>query len=83
MKLEISVPEMKELIKKISNPESFLEAMRFDVREAVGDFLSKLMSCELTEFLGRQPYERKVFASTQVEQRTGAVNKPSTNSRQV
>ena len=59
MKLDISVPEIKELIKEISNPESFLEAMRFDVREAVGDFLSKLMSGELTEFLGRDPYERK------------------------
>jgi len=59
MQLELSVPEMKELIKEISNPESFLEAMRFDVREAVGDFLSKLMSGELTDFLGREPYERK------------------------
>jgi len=59
MQLELSVPEMKELIKEISNPESFLEAMRFDVRLAIGDFLSKLMGGELTEFLGRQPYERK------------------------
>jgi len=59
MKLDITVPEMKELIKEISSPESFLEAMRFDVREAVGDFLSKLMSGELTEFLGREPYERR------------------------
>jgi len=50
MQLELSVPEMKELIKEISNPESFLEAMRVDVRLAIGDFLSKLMGGELTEF---------------------------------
>ncbi|MDH5561184.1 MAG: transposase [Deltaproteobacteria bacterium] len=59
MKLDITVTEVQELIKEISNPESFLESIRFDVREAVEDFLSKLMSGELSEFLGRQPYERK------------------------
>lgn len=50
---------MKKLIKEISSSEGFFEAMRFDVRLAVGDFLSKLMSGELTEFLDCQPYEQK------------------------
>jgi len=60
MKLEITVTEAQELIKNLTKPESFLESMRFDVREAVGDFLSQLMAEELSEFLGRHPYERKV-----------------------
>ena len=59
MKLDITVPEMKELIKDLSSPDNFLDAMRLDLKEAVGDFLSKLMSGELTEFLGRNAYERK------------------------
>ncbi|MDX2469997.1 MAG: hypothetical protein QNL04_05405 [SAR324 cluster bacterium] len=59
MKLYITRLEMKGLIKEFSNPESFLEAMRCDVSKAVGDFLSKLMSGELTEFLGREPFERR------------------------
>jgi len=30
MKPVITIPEAQELIKKISNPESFLDSMRFD-----------------------------------------------------
>ena len=58
MQLQISLEESKELIKLVSNPETFMEGLRVDVREAVGDMLSKLMSGELTDFLGRDFYER-------------------------
>ena len=59
MKLDVTVSEVQELIKNLGNHEQFLDAIRIDIRQAVGDFLSKLMSGELTEFLGREPYERK------------------------
>lgn len=35
-----------------------MEALRQDINETVGDFFSKLRGGELTEFLGREPYER-------------------------
>jgi len=59
MMLEISLSESKELIKLLGSQETFLEALRVDVRKAVGDLMSKLISGELTEFLGREPFERK------------------------
>jgi transposase-like protein len=33
--------------------------IRSEVREAVGQYLNEMMKAELTEYLGRQPYERK------------------------
>ena len=59
MKLEISVPEVVDLIKEIrEQPESIFEMIRDNVQETVGQYLSALMDTELTHFLGRGRYER-------------------------
>ena len=46
--------------------------MRFNVREAVGRYLSLLMESELTFMLGREPYER---AKGAVNYRNGAYHR--------
>jgi putative transposase len=59
MKMEISVPEVVDLIKQIrEHPESLFEMIRANVKETVGEYLSELMDVELTQFLGRGRYER-------------------------
>ena len=59
MKMEISVAEVCDLIKEIrKQPEGLFEMIRANVKETVGEYLSELMDVELTQFLGRQRYER-------------------------
>jgi len=59
MKLQISVSEARELIKDIqTKPEQLFEMIRADVKESVSRYLTEMMSLELTDHLGRQPYER-------------------------
>ena len=59
MKLEISVPEIVEVINEVAKgPEGIFGMIRMDLRERVGDYLSGLMEAELTHYLGRAPYER-------------------------
>jgi putative transposase len=59
MKMEITVAEVSELINEIrTQPESLFEMIRANVQETVGTYLSTLMDVELTEFLGRDRYER-------------------------
>jgi putative transposase len=59
MKVEISVAEVVEVFKELQKqPEKILETVKEDVPQAVGEYLSQIMRVELTEFLGRQPYER-------------------------
>ena len=59
MKLEVSVPEVVEVFKKIQKqPEQIFEMIRLDVREIVGDYMTAMMNAELTHFLGREPYAR-------------------------
>ena len=59
MKVEISIPEVVSIFKEIQErPEKLYEMIRVDIRENVGQYLSKLMEVELTHFLGREPYER-------------------------
>jgi len=58
MKVEISVPEVMSIFKEIQQkPENIFEMIRVEVKESVGQYLSKLMDLERTEFLGRQWYE--------------------------
>ena len=58
MKVEISVPEVVSIFKEIQNqPERIFDMIRVEVREHVGQYLSKLMDTELTHFLGREWYE--------------------------
>jgi putative transposase len=59
MKMEITVPEVFDLIKQIrEQPEGLFEMIRTNVRETVGEYLSELMDVELTQFLGRKRYQR-------------------------
>lgn len=59
MKMEITVAEALELINEIRNqPENLFEMIRADVKQSVSRYMSELMDVELTDFLGRQRYER-------------------------
>jgi putative transposase len=59
MKMEITVTEVIDLINEIKNqPESLFEMIRANVQETVGQYLSILMDTEMTQFLGRNRYER-------------------------
>lgn len=59
MKMEISVPEVMELINEIrQEPDNLFKMIRANVKESVGHYLSELMETELTGFLGRDRYER-------------------------
>jgi len=59
MKMEITVAEALEMINEIrKKPDGLFEMIRTDVKESVGRYLSELMDEELTDFLGRKPYER-------------------------
>ena len=59
MKMEITVPEVFDLIKQFrKQPEGLFEMIRTNVRETVGEYLSELMDVELTHFLGRKRYQR-------------------------
>ncbi len=59
MNLEITVPEVRDLIKEIQQrPEDLFEMIRTSIKESVGQYLSELMDLELTHFLGRRRYER-------------------------
>ena len=54
MKIEISVPEVMNMIKEIqTKPEQIFEMIRVDIRKNVGAYISELMQTELTHFLGR------------------------------
>jgi putative transposase len=59
MKVEISVHEVAEVFKEIqTQPERIFKMMRLEIRESIGGYLSELMKVELSQFLGREPYER-------------------------
>jgi len=59
MKMEITIAEVFDLINEIRHkPESLFEMIRANVQETVGQYLSALMDAELTQFLGRERYER-------------------------
>jgi putative transposase len=64
MRVEISVPEVVNIFKEIQEqqeiqeqPEKIFEIIRVEIRENVGEYLTKLMDMELTHFLGRKWYE--------------------------
>jgi len=59
MKMEITVTEVRELINEIcQEPGNLFDMIRANVQETVGQYLSALMDSELTDFLGRERYER-------------------------
>ena len=58
MKVEISVAEVVRIFKEIQEqPENIFEMIRVEIRENVGEYLSRLMDMERTQFLGRERYE--------------------------
>ncbi len=58
MKVEISVPEVVSIFKEIQEqPENIFQMIRVEIRENVGQYLSKLMDMERSKFLGREWYE--------------------------
>ena len=76
MKMEITVAEVSALINEIrKQPESLFEMIRANVQETVGKYLSTLMDVELTEFLGRDRYERSEGA---VDHRNGSYGRKFT-----
>ena len=59
MQINLSVTEFKELCKSIQKrPRKLFKMMRQEIRETTGQYLSELIQMELTDFLGRKPYER-------------------------
>jgi putative transposase len=59
MKMEITVAEALELINGIrKQPGNLFEMIRADVKQSVSRYMSELMDVELTDFLGRERYER-------------------------
>ena len=67
MRLEIKVSEAKALIKEIqSHPEKLFEMVRTDIRGTIGEYFTELMKFELSDFLGRKPYERSTDISNYI-----------------
>ena len=51
MKVEISVPEVVSIFKEIQEqPENIFDMIRVEIRENVGEYLSRLMDAGLTHF---------------------------------
>jgi integrase len=59
MKLEITISEAKEIFKSLDqDPEQLFEMIRFDLQQAVQQYLDAMMRAGLTHWLGREPYAR-------------------------
>jgi len=59
MQITLNVAEFKELCKSIQRrPGKLYKMMRREIREAMGEYLSELIRMELSDYLGRLPYER-------------------------
>ena len=58
MQINLNVSEAVEFFNAIQEaPSKLFEMVRLNVQEEVGNYLSKLMDTELTDFLGRKRYE--------------------------
>ena len=69
MNFTIAVSEIKELFSLIKEePAKLFEMMELSIQKQVGNYLSKLMDIELTDHLGRKPYQR--------EKETGSAQTP-------
>jgi putative transposase len=59
MKLDMSLSEVKDIYNILhERPDRLFELLRIAINKDVGDYLSALMKVELTDHLGREPYER-------------------------
>jgi len=76
MKVEISVPEVVSIFKEIQEkPDRIFEMIRVEIRESVGEYLTRLMDTELTNFLGRDWYKH---GEGDVNHRNGAYDRKFT-----
>jgi putative transposase len=70
VELEITVTEVKEIIKSLHDtPDQLFEMIRSDIQRAVAAYLDALMQAELTAALGRERYQRR---ETGVNHRNGS-----------
>lgn len=61
IEFSVNVAEVKEYIKGlVEAPGRFFSMIRYNVRESVGQYLSELMESELTFYIGRERYERRI-----------------------
>jgi len=64
MRVEVSVPEIVTLFKEIqTQPEKVFENDSTGCARDGGKYLTEMMNAELSQFLGREPYERKAEES--------------------
>ena len=76
MKMEITAAGISEIINEIrKDPKSLFEMIRGNVQETVGVYLSTLMEMELTQFLGRDHYER---SAREINHRNGSYGRKFT-----
>jgi putative transposase len=62
MKFKSNLPEVKETFKAImQNPESMFELLKIDMKRSCERAVSELIKAELSQFLGREKYERKAI----------------------
>lgn len=60
MQINFNITEFKELCKSIQKRlKKLFKMMQQEIRETTGQYLSELIQMELTDFLGRLPYERR------------------------
>lgn len=75
MKLELTVPEVVDLIKEIQNQsENLFEMIRVNVKESVGRYLSELMDTELTHFLTNETFATQILGRDRYERVEGETN---------
>lgn len=59
MNKDLMLPDAKSIFKEIlSNPEKMFDLLRIDMVKCCERAISELFKLELTEFLGREKYER-------------------------
>ena len=60
MEIKLSTPEFLHVCKSIQRrSERIFKMIRGEIRETVSRYLNEMMKVELTDFLGRKPYERR------------------------
>jgi len=74
MEIKTSVPEIVNLFKEIQKePSKVFELIRTNVKEMVGNYVSKLLDIELKDHLKRERYERTL--GTDPNYRNGSYNR--------
>ena len=52
MKVEVTISEVLKIFKEIqAQPERIFDTIRVDIRESIGEYLSKMMEVKPTHFL--------------------------------